>query len=134
MVNYAKRFARPVGRKDKDATPTPAEGDYTFALPDFDERSFMRREVSSARQTFVACGVAVIAGLVAWLVGWASTAAGGPWQAGFLPVFASIWVVPRVAVKFGADVDPKDWKQMLGNGFLVFFTALSVWILVMNLV
>ena len=122
-----------MARKDKDATPTPTDGDYTFALPDFDERSFMRREVSSARITFVATAVAVVAGLVAWLVQLAADAAGLPWQLGLIPIFASIWAVPKVAVRFGADVDPKDWKQMLGNAFLVFFTALSVWILVMNI-
>ena len=121
-----------MGRKDKEATSTPAEGDYTFALPDFDERSFMRREVSSARTTFVAVGVAVAAGVVAWLVQLGADAAGLPWQLGLLPIFASIWLVPRLAVKAGAEVDPKDWKAMLGNGFLVFFTGLSVWILVMN--
>lgn len=123
-----------MARKEKDATPTPQEGDYTFALPDFDERSFMRREVSSARTTFVATGVAFVAGLLAWLFHLAGNAAGLPWQIGFLPILAAIWAVPRVAVKFGAEVDPKDWKAMLGNGFLVFFTGLSVWILAMNVV
>lgn len=121
-----------MARKEKDATATPPEGDYTFALPDFDERSFMRREVSSARTTFVACGVAVVAGLVAWLFSLGADAAGLPWQVGFVPIAAAIWAVPRVAVRFGSEVDPKDWKAMLGNGFLVFFTGLSVWILAMN--
>jgi len=123
-------FGRPVAKKEE---PTPSKGDdYTFALPDFDERGFMTREISSARVTFVAVGVAAVAGLVARVLQVASDAAGWPWQVGFIPILASIWAVPRVAKRFGADVDPKDWKAMLGNGFMVFFTGLAVWMLLLN--
>lgn len=113
--------------------PTPSKGDdYTFALPDFDERGFMTREISSARVTFVAVGVATVAGVVARVLQVATDAAGWPWQLGFVPILASIAIVPRVAARFGADVDTKDWKVVLGNGFMVFFTGLAVWMLLLN--
>lgn len=124
-----------MARKDK-AEPTPEKGaeDDTFALPDFDERAFIRRELSGARTSFVAVGVAVAAGLVATLLQFGTDAAGLPWQIGFLPILGAIWAVPPLAKRFGADIDPKDWKATLGNGFIVFFTGLVVWMLALNLV
>lgn len=111
---------------DKDAKGSDDE--YEFHLPEFDEKAFMRRELESARSTFWTFGIAIPVGLLAWAVG----AYGGDWRLGWLPVIAGFAVLAPLLRKVGFSEESTSPKQMFGNWFLLFFTALVIWVIGVN--
>lgn len=111
--------------KKADAQP---EGEYAFPMPDFDEKAFMRREVEGAKISFWAGGAGLVAGLLAWLVG----RFGGDWRLGWLPVLVFMALLGPALKKLHFSDDQTTPKAMFGNWFLLFFTALSVWIVLVN--
>jgi hypothetical protein len=119
--------------KREEAADAKDDG-YEFKLPAFDERAFIRREVLSARASFIMIAVGVAAGLIAALL-W--KALGGPakgstWLWAWIPLFASIAALRPVlvAMKFPEDVTKP--RALLGSYFMVFLTGIAVWILLIN--
>lgn len=126
-----------MAKKPSKAEPTPsalstsegADGESAFPMPDFDEKAFMRREVESAKISFWTAGAGLVAGVAAWLVGWLSP----DWRVGWLPIVLSMAVLGPALKKMKFSDDQTAPKAMIGNWFLLFFTALSVWIVLVNM-
>ena len=123
-----------MAKSKRDEKAEEAQGDYEFKLPAFDERAFIRREVLSARASFIMIGVGLVAGLVAALV-W--KVLGGPekgstWLWAWVPLFAAVAALRPVLVRMRFPEDVTKPRALLGSYFMVFFTGLAVWILAIN--
>ena len=118
-------------KREQNAESTPAKGDegYEFKLPAFDEQSFIRREMAAARASFYTLGLGLAAGLVSVLTFLLPVG----WYVGWIPIFVALIAVRPmlIALKFPEDVT--SWKALFGSYFMIFFTALAVWILGVNL-
>ncbi len=112
--------------KKAEETEKEAEGDDGFPMPEFDEKAFMRREMESARTTFWTIGLAVPLGVLAWAV----SHFGGSWLYGILPAIAGMIALKPLFQKIGFSDDATAWKGLLGNFSLLFFTVLSIMILI----
>ena len=118
-------------KREQNAESTPAKGDegYEFKLPAFDEQAFIRRELLAAKASFYVLGLGLVAGVASVLVYLLPV----PWYTGWIPIFVALVAVRPMlaALKFPEEVTA--WKALFGSFFMVFFTALSVWILGVNL-
>lgn len=114
-------------KREEEAAKKEAD-DYEFKLPAFDEQSFIRRELLAARASFYTLGIGLAAGLLAVLLYGLPI----PWYAGWAPIFlAMVGLRPFLArMKFPEEVT--SWKALIGSFFMLFFTALAVWILGVN--
>lgn len=120
-----------MGKSKRDEKAVEKDGDYEFKLPDFDEKAFIRREVLGAKASFYTIAVGVLAGVLATVV---SLVAPERWQLGWLPIFGSMLALRPVLQRFGFGEESTTWKAMAGSSFMLFFTALSIWIVGVNVV
>lgn len=107
------------------------DGDYEFKLPVFDEKAFIRREVQGARASFYIIGAGVVAGILAVVL---NLVAPDNWALGWLPIFGTMAALRPVLQRVGFDENVTSWKALAGSFFMLFFTALSVWIVGVNVV
>lgn len=116
--------------KSKREETAPQKGDegYEFKLPAFDEKAFIRREMLTARASFYTLGLGLLAGVAS--VGLFATSL--PWQVGWLPIIAAMVGARPFLQRVGFPEDVTSWKAMFGNLFMIFFTALAVWLLGVN--
>jgi hypothetical protein len=56
-----------------------------------------------------------------------------PWYWGWLPIVASMVAIRPMLQRMRYPEEITSWKALLGSFFMMFFTALSVWILGVNL-
>ncbi|HEX2021419.1 MAG TPA: hypothetical protein VHH36_01795 [Candidatus Thermoplasmatota archaeon] len=105
------------------------KGDYEFKLPPFDEKAFIRREIEAARASFWVVGVGVGAGLLAYGL----FVAGLDWKFGWLAILVGLIALRPVLTRAGFSEDVTKPKALIGNYFMIFFTALAVWVLGVNL-
>lgn len=115
--------------RSKREEPAAKDEEYEFKLPEFDERAFMRREIESARASFWTLGLGLGAGLLALGVSLAHL----DWRLGWLPVLAGMAALRPLLQRMGFSDDSTQLKALLGSYFMLFFTALAVWILGVNL-
>ncbi|HET6406174.1 MAG TPA: hypothetical protein VFH78_16165 [Candidatus Thermoplasmatota archaeon] len=118
-------------KREEKAEVKPAKGEegYEFKLPAFNEQAFIRREMLTARASFYTLALGLLAGAAAVAV----EVLPFPWYVGWVPIFAAL-VGTRpllAALKFPEEVT--SWKALLGSYFMIFFTALAVWILGVNI-
>jgi hypothetical protein len=118
-----------MGKSKRDEQAEEKDGDYQFQLPPFDEKAFIRREVASAKASFWAVGLGVLAGAAATGV----QAAGLDWKFGWLVLLASVALLQPLLKSRGFSEDVTKPKAIIGSLFMVFFTGLSMWILGVNL-
>lgn len=110
------------GKKDDEGEA------YDFQMPAFDEKAFMRRELESARITFWTVGVALVVGFLAFALG----RYGGDWRLGLVPIALALATLGPALKRLGYSEEQTGPKMMFGNWFLLFFTALAVWIIALN--
>lgn len=115
-------------KRDEKPAEKGEGGDYEFNLPAFDEQAFMRREVQNAKSSFYTIALGLGAGLVAVLL----YALPVPWYAGWLPIVGAMVGLRPMLTKLGFPEDVTAWKALFGSFFMLFFTALAVWILGVN--
>ena len=118
-------------KSKRDEKATEKEGEYEFKLPEFDEKAFVRREVLSAKASFYTLAVGVLAGILAVAV---NVLAPDRWMLGWLPILGSMVALRPVLQRFGFGEESTSWKAIAGSSFMLFFTALSVWIVGVNVV
>ena len=117
-------------KREEKADAAAAKGDdgYEFKLPAFDEQTFIRREMLTARASFYTLGLGIAAGIASVLVHLLPV----PWYYGWLPIFAAMIGVKPFLTKLKFPEEVTSWKAMFGSYFMIFFTALSIWILGVN--
>ena len=118
-------------KREQGAEATPAKGEegYEFKLPAFDEQSFIRREMLAAKAAFYTLGLGLAAGLLSVLTFMLPV----PWYVGWIPIFMALISVRPMLVRLKFPEEVTSWKALFGSYFMVFFTALAVWILGVNL-
>ncbi|MFA5861863.1 MAG: hypothetical protein WDA16_09230 [Candidatus Thermoplasmatota archaeon] len=115
--------------KREDAA-SAKDGDYEFKLPAFDEKAFVRREVLSARASFITVGLGLVAGILATVV---QRIAGQPlWYYGWVPLIASLLVLRPLLQRMDFPEDVTAPKAIFGSLFMLFFTGLAIWVIGVN--
>lgn len=104
--------------------------DYEFTAPDFDEASFIHKEMVSFRTTAILFVWGIIAAAVSWGLYFVQPAMG--WVLG-LGVCALFGVALKVLFpRLGADIAHFKRREWTGVGFLFFFTWLSFFLVAVN--
>lgn len=119
-----------MAKSKRDEKVAERDEEYEFQLPKFDEKAFIRREVMSAKSSFYALGLGVLAGLVSLGL----FLAGLDWRLGWLPILAALAAMRPLLVKAKFPEDVTTPKALVGAYFTIFFTGLAVWILGVNFV
>jgi hypothetical protein len=117
--------------KDEEAK---APEEPLFKTPEFDETEFLQTENRSAKLIYISLSVAVLAGILSFLlmriVYWA-----GSDLYRILPIAVPVVLLALVyylMLKFRIDYRDLDWKKYLENGFMYVVTWGAIWIVSMN--
>lgn len=121
-------------KREDFAAAAKGEGDYEFKLPAFDEKAFIRREILSARASFIMIAIGLVSGLAAAVMWFMLPRPdqGGQWLLAWIPLFASVAALRPILVRMRFPEDVTKPRALLGSYFMVFLTGLAVWILVIN--
>lgn len=98
-----------------------------FKKPDFDEKEYMRKELLNAKVGIITFFYALPYGIVSWQLTLADLSI-----LGFLAVIVGILSLKYVYPYFGIDVEDFEKKTWFGNGAVLVFTWLSIWVLLLN--
>ncbi|HLN50775.1 MAG: hypothetical protein ACLQD9_05400 [Thermoplasmata archaeon] len=107
-----------------------AEEEAKFEFPEFDEAGFVSKELELTIALALACGFAVLLGLLSWFL----TSILVPWWAPFLVGFAGIIVGPLAIrrLRSRSEIYTKgDWAGLIA---LMFFGWLALWFVLVNVV
>lgn len=115
-------------RRARGAAASADAEPYEFPMPKFDEKAFMRREVESARMSFIAVGLGVLAGVLARLADYAT----GNFLTGWIPILALLVGLTPLFRRLGYSEENTTPKSMFGNWSLLFFTGLALWVVLYN--
>lgn len=119
-----------MAKSKRDEKAEEKESEYEFKLPDFDEQAFIRREIAGAKASFWALGIGALAGVLS--VGLYAT--GLDWKLGWLPILLAVGGLGYALQRLGFSEEITKPKALIGSYFMVFFTALAVWIGGVNIV
>ena len=98
-----------------------------FKKPDFDEKEYMRKELLNAKVGIITFFYAIPFGVVSWQLTLADLSIFG-----FLVVIMGILSLRYVYPYLGIDVEKFEKKTWFGNGAVLVFTWLSIWVLLLN--
>ena len=104
-----------------------AEEKVVFKKPDFDEKEYMRKELLNAKVGIITFFYAIPFGVVSWQLTLADLSIFG-----FLVVIMGILSLRYVYPYLGVDVEKFEKKTWFGNGAVLVFTWLSIWVLLLN--
>lgn len=104
-----------------------AEEKVVFKKPDFDEKEYMKKELLNAKVGIITFFYAVPYGIVSWQLALADLSI-----LGLLAVIIGILSLKRVYPYLGIDIEDFEKKTWLGNGAVLVFTWLSIWVLLLN--
>ena len=104
-----------------------AEEKVVFKKPDFDEKEYMRKELLNAKVGIITFFYAVPYGVVSWQLALADLSI-----LGLLAVIVGILSLKYVYPYLGIDIEGFEKKTWLGNGAVLVFTWLSIWVLLLN--
>ena len=116
----------------KDSTPRKGEENYEFIPPDFDEDTFIHRELVSFRTTLILFLWAIVAAAVSW---GAFAAMGGVktgWLLGLGIAAVFFLGLRKLFAVLKVDIKHFGKREWLGTGALYFFTWLSFFIIAIN--
>ncbi len=130
-------FKRPLPRRDvakrgKGEQPEEKDEGYDFVPPDFDEDSFIHKEMISFRTTSTLIVVGILAALISWAVYNPVGGADAGWWIGLAilgAMFAGLKPLYKV-LKF--DISHYGRREWIGTGFLMFFTWLAFFMILLN--
>lgn len=114
--------------KAKEAVKDPFQPD------EFDETEHMQKENRSAKMLGISLGVAIVAGLVSFLLMRAALLVGGGFHL-YLPLVSPVLFFGAVLYlfsRFGIVIKELDWKKWLENGAMYLLTWFVVWMVSMN--
>lgn len=98
-----------------------------FKRPEFDEREYMKKELVNAKVGIITFFYALPYAVVSWQLALAGVAIFG-----LMAVIIGILSLRYIYPLFGIDVEAFEKKTWLGNGAVLVFTWLSIWVLLLN--
>lgn len=104
-----------------------AEEKIVFKRPEFDEREHMKKELVNAKVGIITFFYGLPYAVASWQLALAGLAIFG-----LMAVIIGILSLRYIYPLFGIDVEGFEKKTWLGNGAVLVFTWLSVWILLLN--
>ena len=120
-----------MAKRHKSEEPETEE-EYQFIPPDFDEDHFIHKEMVSFHTTVVL----FLAGIVAALASWAAFAAVDGtrtgWFLGLVIVAAAFAGLRPLFAALKIDIEHWARREWLGTAFLIFFTWLAFFIILVN--
>lgn len=132
----ASHFKRvPPGRAvaKRNKAEEPAEGeDYQFIPPDFDEDQFIHKEMVSFHTTVTLFFAGIVAAIASWGAFAALDGARTGWLVGMV-ILAITFAFLRPLFR-ALKIDIAHWarREWIGTGFLMFFTWLAFFIMLVN--
>jgi hypothetical protein len=104
--------------------------EYEFRPPEFDEKEFLKKEISDTKTAVITIVYASALGIVAGLLTTTSGSLVGPaFLVGIAGMVALRYAYPMLKV----DISQFQKRNWLGNLGMYFFTFLAVWILLLNM-
>ena len=104
------------------------EEKYEFVPPEFDEKQFLRDEMSATKQTLLVVGYGVFMGTLAAV----ATIAAGNSYLGLILLLVGFFTMKYMFTLMGIDVTKIMKRSWAGNFAFFFFTFLAIWILMVN--
>lgn len=123
----------PVAAPVADEKGKPEGGEYEFKLPDFDEDTFIHREIVSFKTTAILVGWAIVAAAASWALFAAlggNTASG--WLAGLAVCGAFGYGLKFLFPKLGADISHFKRREWFSTGSMFFMAWLAFFIVAIN--
>jgi len=112
-------------KKDKEE-----KEDYEFRPPEFDEKEFLKKEISDTRTAVLTIVYASVFGIIAGVITLLGPGFAG---AAFLVGIAGMFVLKYAYPIMKVDISGFQKKNWLGNLGAYFFTFLAVWVLLLNM-
>lgn len=108
------------------------EEGYEFLPPDFDEDAFIHKEMVGFRTTLTLFVAGILAAVVSWGLFIAVDGARVGWLIG-MGVFAVFFAVLKPLYKaLRIDISHYKRREWIGSAFLLFFTWLAFWLILIN--
>lgn len=104
--------------------------EYEFRPPDFDEKEFLKKEISDTRTAVLTIVYASTFGIIAGLITIASPGLAG---VAFIVGIAGMVTIKYAYPFMKVDTSTFQKKNWLGNLGAYFFTFLAVWVLLLNM-
>lgn len=118
------------GKRDEDEkTPEPG-GEYSFVAPSFDEEAFREKEITGSRVTFVVIGLSALLGILAWAI---NLIPGLDWRVAAIPLLAGTAALKPLLARMKFPEEQLEFRALFGNYFLLFFSGLAVWVILLNI-
>lgn len=119
--------AKRVGKEEPEE-----QGDYEFVPPDFDEDGFIHKEMISFRTTSTLIVMGIIAAALGWLL--YPMVGGAPlgWFVGIAITVAAFFALKPLYKALKFDISHYGRREWIGTGFLLFFTFLAFFMILLN--
>ncbi len=121
-----------MAKRGKGGEPEEKEEGYDFVPPDFDEDEFIHKEMISFRTTSTLIIVGILAAAISWAVFSPVGGADAGWWIGLLIVAASFFVLKPLYKVLKFDISHYGRREWIGAGFLLFFTWLAFFMILLN--
>lgn len=122
---------RAVAKRNKAEEPAEAE-EYQFIPPDFDEDQFIHKEMVSFHTTVVLFLAGIVAALASWAAFAALDGARTGWLLGMVFLVVTFAVLRPLFRILNIDIAHWQRREWIGTGFLMFFTWLAFFIMLVN--
>jgi hypothetical protein len=102
------------------------EEKYEFVPPDFDEKSFLKKDMLGTKTLMITTAMAIVIGIAAYFLGVFNAILGGA-----IIIFGAAilrWIYPF----FKINVRDVDKKTIAGNILVLMVLSLGIWIMLMN--
>jgi uncharacterized membrane-anchored protein len=100
---------------------------YEWTPPEFDEKAFLLKDITSTKAVMLTAGVALVFGVLAFAAGHFIGVAGG-----LVAYLVGAVLLKYIYKWFKLDPEAVDNKLLAGNILMYMLLALGVWILLMN--
>lgn len=127
LLNSPSRSRSVMAKKRKRDKEEKEE--YEFRPPDFDEKEFLKKEMSDTRTAVLTIIYAVAFGVIAGLI---TMAAPGLAGVGFAVGVAGMVLLRYIYPMMKVDISTFQKRNWLGNLGTYFFTFLAIWVLLLN--
>jgi hypothetical protein len=117
-----------MAKKRKKQKKAEEEEKYEFVPPEFDEKQFLKDEMSATKQILIIVAYGALLGGLAAL----ATIITSNWITGLAVLFAGFGTMKTLFTAMKIDLSKFTKKTWLGHGAWFFFTFLAFWILLVN--